>query len=377
MRILHLSKYYYPYNGGIENTCQQLAEGFPNDKTAVVCFSEGKQDSIDDINGITIYRAGTFVNIARQSISLSLLKMLKKVIKDFKPDIIHLHWCNPFGGAVLLMAIPKDVKLVIHWHSDVVNQDLKSQKIIYKFIKPIETALLKRADLVLTTSPLYIKGSEPLKPFEDKVKVLQSAININKFQLTDSDRTAITKIQEQYHHKPIVFFIGRHVGYKGIEYLIKAEKLIKSECEILVAGKGPLTESLKKEVKSQRVHFLGRVSDEELKLLNAAATIMAFPSITKQEAFGLALVEGMYSESVPVCFTIHGSGVNWVSIKDETGMEVENGNVLAYAEAIDKLLNEEELRHKLASNAKKRVEELFTVPVMLKILDTYYHEILD
>lgn len=372
MRILHLSKYYFPYNGGIENTCQQLAEGFPNDQTVVVCFNESKQDSIDTINGVKIYRAGTLINIARQSIALSLRRMLKKAIKEFQPDIIHLHWCNPFGGAVLLTVIPENVKLVIHWHSDVVNQ-----KFIYRFIKPIETALLKRADLVLTTSPLYIEGSEPLKPFKDKVKVLQSAIDTSKFQLTDTDNVEIEKIREKYKHKPIVFFIGRHVPYKGIECLIDAERYIKSDCVILVGGKGPLTEGLKEKCKSERVHFLGRVSDEELKWLNAAATVFAFPSITKQEAFGLALVEAMYSKSTPVCFTINGSGVNWVSLKDVTGLEVANSDVVAYAEAIDKLLNDEKLRNTLSENAKKRVEENFTVPVMLSILDQYYHELID
>ena len=273
---------------------------------------------------------------------------------------------------MLLAVIPENVKLVIHWHSDVVNQ-----KFIYRFIKPIETALLKRADLVLTTSPLYIEGSEPLKPFKDKVKVLQSAIDTSKFQLTDTDNVEIEKIREKYKHKPIVFFIGRHVPYKGIECLIDAERYIKSDCVILVAGKGPLTEGLKEKCKSERVHFLGRVSDEELKWLNAAATVFAFPSITKQEAFGLALVEAMYSKSTPVCFTINGSGVNWVSLKDVTGLEVANSDVVAYAEAIDKLLNDEKLRNTLSENAKKRVEEIFTVPVMLSILDQYYHELID
>lgn len=377
MKILHLSKYYFPYNGGIENTCQQLAEGFPNDQTAVVCFNEGKQDLIDTINGVNIYRAGTLVNIARQSISLSLRKMLKKAIKEFQPDIIHLHWCNPFGGAVLLSVIPKDTKLVIHWHSDVINNELLMQKILYKLIKPIETALLKRANLVLTTSPLYIDGSKPLKPFKEEVKVLQSAIDTSKFQLTEADNIEIEKIRKKFNHKPIVFFIGRHVPYKGIEFLIEAEKYIKSDCVILVAGKGLLTDGLKEKSKSERVHFLGRVSDEELKRLNAAATVFAFPSVTKQEAFGLALVEAMYSKSAPVCFTISGSGVNWVSQKDVTGLEVANGDVVAYAEAIDKLLNDEVLRKTLAENAKMRVEENFTVPVMLRILDKYYHELID
>ncbi len=372
MNILHISKYYFPYNGGIENTCQQIVEGFPNSKTAVVCFSQNQKNTIDVINGIKIYRAGVDCTIFRQSISHSYIRILKRAIKEFNPDIIHLHWCNPFGGAMLLLTIPKCCKLIIHWHSDIVNQ-----KIIYYLIKPIETALLKRANMVLTTSPLYIEGSNPLKPFRSKVKVLQSAIDTSKFILSADDKKEIEKIQKKYQYKPIVFFIGRHVPYKGIHFLIEAEKHISSDCVILVAGKGPLTKKIKKECTSKRVHFLGRVSDYELKCLNAAASVLAFPSITKQEAFGLALVEGMYSKSVPVCFTIKGSGVNWVSIKDETGLEVKNQDIIGYANAVDILLNDNKLRNTLATNAKKRVEKNFTVPVMLNILGNYYHDILN
>ena len=67
--------------------------------------------------------------------------MLRKAIKEFKPDVIHFHWANPFPAAVLLTVIPKNVKLVIHWHMDIIKQ-----KRIYPFIKPVETALLKRCD---------------------------------------------------------------------------------------------------------------------------------------------------------------------------------------------------------------------------------------
>ena len=71
--------------------------------------------------------------------------MLRKAIKEFKPDVIHFHWANPFPAAVLLAVMPKEVKLVIHWHMDIIKQ-----KRIYPFIKPLETALLKRAGSMFT-----------------------------------------------------------------------------------------------------------------------------------------------------------------------------------------------------------------------------------
>ena len=52
MNILHISKYYYPYIGGVENICKYLVERSKGHKTAVVCFSEESKDSVDEVNGI-------------------------------------------------------------------------------------------------------------------------------------------------------------------------------------------------------------------------------------------------------------------------------------------------------------------------------------
>ena len=67
MRILHISKYYFPYIGGVE----YLAEGTQQHETAVLCFNEGREDVIEQVNGVTVYRVGTWINISRQALSLS------------------------------------------------------------------------------------------------------------------------------------------------------------------------------------------------------------------------------------------------------------------------------------------------------------------
>lgn len=370
MRILHISKYYSPYLGGVENICKYLVEGAVKHETAVVCFNDKSKDVIEEVNGHKVYRVATWINVARQALSLSYFWVLKKAIKEFKPDVIQFHWANPFPAWVLLCVIPKNVKLIIHWHMDIIKQ-----KHIYPFIKPVETALLKRADMVCVTSPQYRDGSLPLQPFKDKVRIVQNAMDEDNFILRDGDVERINAVKAKYGNKPIVFFIGRHIQYKGLPHLIEAEKYVKSDCVFVIAGSGPLTDELKAQCKSSRVHFVGRLSDEDLKLYHYAASVFAFPSVTKNEAFGVALAEAMYCGTPAVTFTIPGSGVNWVSLNGETGIEVSNGDDKAFAEAIDKLIGDKELSKRCAENGMKRVSDNFTIPKMVEEMEKCYREL--
>lgn len=371
MKILHISKYYYPYIGGVENTCKYLADSFSeNNEVAIVCFNEDKANKIEYVNNVKIYRVGTWINIARQALSLSYFPVLHKAIKEFKPDIIHFHWANPYPAAVLLTMIPKNVKLIVHWHMDIIKQ-----RRIYPLIKPIETALLKRANRIFVTSPNYRDCSKPLHPFRDKVDIVQSAIDEHSFTEKDTDKDKILSINLQYQNKPIVFFVGRHIEYKGLIYLIEAEKHVMSDCEFVIAGNGPLTAELKKSCKSSRVHFIGKISDEELRCYLYASTVFAFPSITKNEAFGLSLAQAMFCRLPAVTFTIEGSGVNWVSINNETCIEVPNKDSLAYAKAIDKLISDNKLHDQLADNGYKRVLQYFTLPKEIEACNIGYQKL--
>ena len=370
VKILHISKYYFPYRGGVENICKYLVDNTTGHQCAVVCFNDKRRDAVDEVNGVKVYRVGAWMTIARQALSLSYFTMLRKALREFKPDVIQFHWANPFPAAVLLTMLPKDVKLVVHWHMDIIKQAK-----IYPLIKPVETRLLKRADRIVVTSPQYRDGSKPLQPFKDKVRIVPNSMDEHLFKLQQGDQDEIERIKTRYGNKKIVFFIGRHIQYKGLPYLLEAEKYIKADCVVLIAGNGPLTESLKKQCKSDRVHFIGRLSDEELRWHHYAADVFAFPSITKNEAFGVALAEAMYCYTSAVTFTIPGSGVNWVNLNGETGIEVPNRDCKAFGEAIGRLLLDKKLAGQYGEAAHRRVVENFTIPKMMEKMNEVYGEL--
>ena len=353
--ILQIAKYYYPIEGGIETVTKYLSEGLTTYEQVVVCFSQDGITRLDTVNGVKVYRIASSLNIASQDIAFSYYHYLKKIIYEEQPDIILLHCPNPFLYPITAKLTPKDVKLVLLWHSDILGKG-----ILYKLVKQFEKVILRKADLILATSPNYIHPSSPIYNYRDKTEVVANGIIKNDFVWRTGDETTIEEIRRKYHHKKIVFFVGRHAAYKGIDYLIEAEKYIQSDCVILIGGRGPETERLKSMTQSSRIKFIGRIPNEYLRCYYYASDIFAFTSCTKQEAFGIALAEAMYCGSVPVTFTIEGSGVNWVSVGGETGIEVPLGDVKAYAEAIDRLLTDRDLYMKYATAGKDRIIRMFT-----------------
>ena len=356
-RILHISKYYYPFSGGTEQIARDCVLALKDEcDQKVIAFNDGEKDQIDIVDGVEVYKCGCFAKLSAQSLSLSYDKTLHALMDSFDPDIVVFHYPNPFVASLLLKELKnKKTKLIVYWHLDIIRQ-----KFLRVFFNGQNKRLLARADKVIATSPNYIEGSKWLQSVKEKCVVVPNCINVERMQITPEIEKRSEDIKKENHGKTICLAVGRHTEYKGFSYLIEAGKLLDDNFKIYIAGKGELTDRLKKEAEGDnKIQFTGRVDDSELKALIMACDIYCFPSITKNEAFGLALAEAMYYEKPAVTFTIPGSGVNYVSLDGVTGIEVENRNIKKYAEAMKKLAADKELRDKYGRAGKKRVIENF------------------
>lgn len=359
MKILQVTNYYFPFIGGIEQVTRDCSDALKGEhEVKVFCFNHEKGDKIDEVDGVEIIRAGCFAKVASQSLSFSYGKLLKKTLREFAPDVVIFHYPNPFAAHFLLKRLKrlKNCKLIVWWHLDITKQ-----KILGKLFKGQNKRLLRRADKVVATSPKYIEGSRFLQSVREKCVVIPCCVNDSRMHPDAGVLARAEELKKENEGKTVCLAMGRHVPYKGIEYLVRASKLLDENFLVWIGGRGPLTEELKAlAADDKKVTFLGRVENDELVSRILACDIFCFPSITKNEAFGIALAEAMAYGKPAVTFTIEGSGVNYVSLDGLTGIEVENRNVAAYAEAIKKLASDAQLRKTYGENAKRRVEELFT-----------------
>jgi len=128
-------------------------------------------------------------------------------------------------------------------------------------------------------------------------------------------RRKVTKPDNQ-----IILFFGRLVERKGVEYLIQAlNEMETKNVHLIIAGDGELLEKLRMLTKQlhleSKVTFFGRVTDQELALLQEISDIFVCPSIVDSrgmtEYLGLVIPEAMKA-GLPVIATSVGGIVDTV-----------------------------------------------------------------
>jgi len=158
-------------------------------------------------------------------------------------------------------------------------------------------------------------------------------------------------------------YLGRIVGYKGVEYLLKAAQALPN-VNFVIAGSGPLSNfvsSFIAEMNLTNIYFISRfISEGEKEFLISTSQFLIFPSVTENEAFGIVQLEAMRSGR-PIINTDLGTGVNFVAPHMHCAITVPKMDSGKLGEAIDKLWRDDELRASLGKNALDRYTECFTI----------------
>ncbi len=328
----------------------------------VLVASKTRQGSTETVDGVPVTRLSTLVDFFGAPVCPSMVQALRAS----DADILHIHWPNPLA-VLAYFASGFTGPLVFTYQSDIVRQ-----KVLGSAFQSILHRALSRSSAIIATSSNYLESSPVLKAHREKCHVIPLGIPIERFHSPDPH--IVDWIRNQYGPS-IVVAVGRLVGYKGFEHLIRAMK--KVDGHLLLIGNGPMRAELESLVRTlglfERVTILSGVAD--VVPYYHAADVFVLPSVNRSEAFGMVQIEAMACGK-PVVNTQLDSGVPFVSRHEETGITVAPSDPDALAKAICTLLRNPELRARLGAAARERVHADFSVERMARRTLELYESLL-
>lgn len=379
MRVLHVNKRYPPHIGGIERHVQDLARAEaqrPEIDVEVVVVAEGTSgDECDE--GVRVHRVPGWGTLASNPLSPALHRFLVESARSGAHDVWHFHYPFPSGELSLLcssMRSDRRPAAVCSYHSDMVATSVAKRALSTPYAA-LTRGFLRNVDAVLVASPQLAGNSRFLAAAMDRVRVIPYGIDPAPFVRTPEGEIAAARLRRTYG-TPLTLFVGRLVPYKGVDVLLRAMPHVPGS--LVLVGDGPLRRDLEglavRLGLSGRVHFIGSVSQDDLVALFHAADLLALPSVTPNEAFGLVQLEA-HACGVPVVSTALPTGVPFANLHGVTGLVVAPGDSEELAAALGLLLEDESLRAELGRRARARLLDEFTLGGMIDHVLSVYEEL--
>jgi glycosyltransferase involved in cell wall biosynthesis len=372
MKILQLGKFDGDV-GGIERYLRALLGGLPRDIVPVnlVANDAARTDEHRDYRYLTV-RAANLGVVASVAIAPSMPLMARRLHREHRFDIVHMHFPDPLGQFTA-MTLPRSVKRVISWHSDIIKQ--RTALALYR---PFLDAFVRDADAIVGATPQHFSSSQQMaagKPGQLR-EVIPYGFDPDAFAWTEAAHQRQAELKREQRGRPVIFTVGRHVYYKGFDVLIRALRAV--DAELWIGGRGPMTESYQQSARDagvvDRVRFLGFIPDAELVAYYDACDVFCMPSTERAEQFGLVQLEAMHCGK-PVIATRLGTGVEYVTLDEVTGLLVEPGNESALAQALNRLLGDPVLRARLGEAGRRRVTEEFSVAQLVEKTVALYRQL--
>ncbi|MDO1450148.1 glycosyltransferase family 4 protein [Rhodocytophaga aerolata] len=305
-------------------------------------------------------------------------KIVEAVIKNFSPDLIHVHNLFPIASPSILYVADKykiPVVLSIHNYRLICPSAtlLHTGKIYEKSIHSIFPldAIVKgvyRGSKIQTASAVLMTGTHKLLgTWKNKVTryIVMSQFAKNKF-LDSSLNVAEEKWSIKPNFSPDMgvgdtarensfLFIGRLTAEKGIETLLEAARITGFNLEIL--GDGPMREVVENYASQhQNIVYAGFKQKQEIIQALKKCKALLFPSVW-YEGFPMTILEA-FSVGTPVISSKLGAMVEMIEDQGN-GLHVKPGDVEDLVEKMRLLTTQPDLARILGKNARCTYEDKY------------------
>lgn len=288
MRVALVSPYDLAVPGGVQGHVTQLAAAL-----------EAHGDEVVTLGPRTSTRVRFNGSVAPIGLRHGEPSHLRDQLTASRPDVIHVH--EPLVPWVGVTAARSDLAPTVatfHAWSD--------RRRLYRLVRPLARQVVGRLDALLAVSEAavgYHAGALGLSP--GRFSIVPNGVEVARF----AGATPLDGVADP--DRPTLLFVGRLEPRKGLEVLIRAFTLLKSdhpELRLVVVGEGSERQRCQSLLPARLradVLFLGRLSDADLPRVFAACDLYVSPALGG-ESFGIVLLEAMAAGRAVVASDLPG-----------------------------------------------------------------------
>ena len=357
--------------GGGERVFAQIINGLPQKQYTIFLASYPNEEFLHAVHSASVEFFST--DFSRR-LNLSLVPRLAKIIRENEINIVHGQGARAEFYARLAGRLVGHPKYVSSIAMPVEGFDVGPvKKAVYRFFDRFSERFVDRFLVVSDTLRDAIIREHGIPA--QKVTRIYNGIEIEHYS-PQKDNGSKERIRSEFNAGEdtlLVGAIGRLVWQKGFDYLIRAIPNIletSPRTRLLLVGQGPLREELEELAKNlkldEHVIFTGFRSD--IREILSAIDVLVVPSLL--EGFPIITLEGMAMAKPIIATEI--DGITEQIVDGVSGILVPPRNSNALADAIIRLARDKALAQNLGREARKRVEEEFTVEKMIAETEKVY-----
>ena len=400
MNIAMFTDAYFPRINGVTISVKSYAEELTKlgHKVCIVClkysaeqqksalFDEEDEDSKSPFQIVRIPSTGIIWSKEDRMVRIDKWHFLKKAMKAFNPDVIHINgeWTVGYLGALYSKKAKLPIVFTFHtlWEDYLANYiNFLPHSSTQKLGRDIVKFYLKRASLIIAPTKRIAKVVHEYGINRDAellpTGVPSDLVNFNKEQ-DKRIKNALFKKFPFLKNRKILLYVGRVVKEKNLSFLYDMlERVYKTnpEAALLFVGDGPYLEELK-ELAEERgikdsVAFTGYAAREDLIYFYKMSSIFVFPSLTETQ--GLVTIEAM-TVGVPLV-AIGAMGTLDVMRGDNGGFMVKN-DVDEFSSKVQLLLNDKQLYEAKSKEAKTWAKQ-WSIETLTPTLVKYYQKAIE
>ncbi|QRZ61133.1 glycosyltransferase [Rothia sp. ZJ932] len=308
-----------------------------------------------------------------------------RILDEVKPDVVHLQCHLVVGRVLAAQAVRRGIRVVATNH--MMPENLApflpvphaAQGAIAKGLWWDMGRVLRKVQVVTTPTPIAVQAMHDSGVFKRDAIAVSNGIEIGDYELQDHE--SIEKNPDQLS----IYFVGRLAVEKNIDVLLRAFALLPAELShavLEIAGDGEQRDKLAALADelgiSDRVRFLGYVSDEELRAGYLRADVFCQPGTAELQS--LVTLEAL-SASLPVVLA-DALALPHLVREGENGYLFEPGNARDLAEKLASiLLLDDEGRQQMGKASKAlvaphRAENTWQIFESLYVSNLHYNKAL-